>query len=545
MKDSVSEIKVLSLEEAVNIIEELMQQNKILSEQNELLIKENRKLKKTITSQKDPLKENKKNKISEDQKKLLETMLKILPVGVFIIGEDGSVKDANDEAKKIWGGIKLIGPDKYKQYKAWDYNTGEELPLERRAAYKAVVKGESTYQEPVKIETFDGNIKVIFNSSTPIFDEDHKFKGAVIVNQDITEFTRISEELKKSEERFRTLASASFEGIAITENGIIKEANEQFAKMHGYELPEVIGMHVNQFQHPDQKDFLVDLMKSGDEYIGEFRNIRKDGTEIILETHGRSIELFGKKFRITTLRDITESKIAELKLKNTLADLERSNKELEQFAYVASHDLQEPLRMVSNFARLISKEYYGRLDDKADHYIEFMIDGTKRMQNLISDLLMYARVTTKAQPLVPTDMNQIMEYISADLKMSIDEKKAYISCEKLPNVNADPVQVRQLLQNLVSNAIKFRGNEDPEVYIKAEKLPDEWLFSIRDNGIGIKPEFHERVFVIFQRLHEREKYSGTGIGLAICKKIVERHGGRIWVESEEGKGSTFYFTLPM
>lgn len=258
----------------------------------------------------------------------------------------------------------------------------------------------------------------------------------------------------------------------------------------------------------------------------------------VIDISGRINIVFG------TAHDITERMLQQEKIQETMLQLERSNKELEQFAYVASHDLQEPLRMVNSFGRLLSRQYRDKLDQKAIDYIEFMVDGAQRMQSLISDLLLYARVTTKAQPLVPTDINHIMELVVTDLKMSIDEKKAFIQYDALPVIHADPIQIRQLFQNLISNAIKFKAEDYPEVIISAEKRQNDWLFCIKDNGIGIDPEFHERVFVIFQRLHEREKYSGTGIGLALCKKIVERHGGKIWVESESGNGCSFYFTIP-
>ncbi|MDP4193080.1 MAG: ATP-binding protein [Bacteroidota bacterium] len=227
----------------------------------------------------------------------------------------------------------------------------------------------------------------------------------------------------------------------------------------------------------------------------------------------------------------------------TLEQLERSNKELEQFAYSVSHDLQEPLRMISNFAKKISKQYEGKIDEKADQYIGFMIDAAKRMQHLINDLLQYARVTTSAQPLVQTDLNGIIDRVMSDLSLSIEEEKAQINYGKLPEINADPTQIQQLFQNLISNAIKFRREIDPAITIEAKKENSEWLFAVHDNGIGISPEYYDRIFIVFQRLHEREKYSGTGIGLAICKKIVERHGGRIWVESEKGRGSSFFFSI--
>ncbi|MGE5352396.1 MAG: sensor histidine kinase, partial [Acidobacteriota bacterium] len=224
--------------------------------------------------------------------------------------------------------------------------------------------------------------------------------------------------------------------------------------------------------------------------------------------------------------------------------LKRSNEELEQFAYVASHDLQEPLRMISNCTQMLSRRYRDKFDASADQLIEFIVEGSVRMKSLIQDLLSFSRITTKGENLAPTDLNIVMQNVTADLKVAIEENRAKIIYGKLPVINADSTQIRQVFQNLISNAIKFRGAVDPEIRIGTEKKDGQWLFSIKDNGIGIAPEFFDKIFVIFQRLHEREAYPGTGIGLAICKRIVEHHGGNIWVESEEGKGATFYFTLP-
>ena len=251
-----------------------------------------------------------------------------------------------------------------------------------------------------------------------------------------------------------------------------------------------------------------------------------------------------------TFEDITSQKQAEEKLKQTLAELERSNADLEQFAYMASHDLQEPLRMVSSFLGLLAERYEGRLDADADQFIQFAVDGARRMQNLINALLEYSRVTTRGRPPQPTDANVALQDALWNLQVAIEEAGATVTHDPLPTVLADPTQLMQLFQNLIGNAIKFRRDEPPTVHISARPAADAgpagkmWEFSVADNGIGIDPKFHERIFGVFQRLHTQRQYPGTGIGLAICKKIVERHGGRIWVESEPGKGSTFYFTLP-
>jgi signal transduction histidine kinase len=224
-------------------------------------------------------------------------------------------------------------------------------------------------------------------------------------------------------------------------------------------------------------------------------------------------------------------------------DLARSNTELEQFAYVASHDLQEPLRMVSSYMGLLKRRYQGRLDADADEFIGFAVDGVTRMQALINDLLSYSRAGREPTPSEPTDSAAALAKALRNLKSAIEEKGALISAGPLPQVMADPLQVSQLFQNLIANGIKFCRDRRPEISVGAERHGAEWTFFVRDNGIGIDPQYADRIFLIFQRLHKREEFAGTGIGLAICKKIVERHGGRIWLESTPGQGTTFYFTF--
>jgi light-regulated signal transduction histidine kinase (bacteriophytochrome) len=245
------------------------------------------------------------------------------------------------------------------------------------------------------------------------------------------------------------------------------------------------------------------------------------------------------------LIDVTEHKSTEEKLKQLAEKLSTSNKELEQFAYVASHDLQEPLRMVASYIQLLQRRYKGQIDKEADEFIGYAVDGVVRMKTLINDLLIYSRVNTREFPVEPTDVNKIIEQVKTNLKSAIEESGASIIYYNLPTINCSPLQLTQLLQNLVSNAIKFRRDEPPRVEITAKRSDDEWLFSVSDNGIGISEEFSEKIFVIFQRLHNYNEYPGTGIGLAICKKIVEKLGGHIWVESEVGKGSTFNFVIPI
>jgi signal transduction histidine kinase len=233
------------------------------------------------------------------------------------------------------------------------------------------------------------------------------------------------------------------------------------------------------------------------------------------------------------------------RLRMLVKELNRSNEDLRQFAYIVSHDLSEPLRTVSGFLELIASRYKGKLDEKADTYISFAVEGAKRMSGLIHDLVAYSRVGTRAREFAPVVLDAILKQVENSLHKSIEESGARITSDPLPVVHGDKSQLTVLLQSLIVNAIKFRKKENPaQIRITAEQKGNEWLFGVHDNGIGIDPRFRDRIFIIFQRLHTREEFPGTGVGLAICKKIVERHGGRIWVESQEGKGTSFYFTLP-
>ena len=226
-------------------------------------------------------------------------------------------------------------------------------------------------------------------------------------------------------------------------------------------------------------------------------------------------------------------------------ELSRSNLELEQFAFIVSHDLQEPLRMVSSYLQLLQRRYVGQLDTSADDFIHFAVDGAERMKGLILDLLVYSRVGTQGGELQPTDVGEALVDVMRDLKVALEEAGARVEAGDLPQVMADPRQLRQLLQNLIGNAVKFRGEEEPRVRVEAQREGQAWHLQVGDNGIGIAPQFNDQIFGVFKRLHTREEYSGSGIGLAICRKIMERHGGRIWVESVPGEGATFHFTLPV
>jgi light-regulated signal transduction histidine kinase (bacteriophytochrome) len=295
------------------------------------------------------------------------------------------------------------------------------------------------------------------------------------------------------------------------------------------------------YPDPSVREAAISFMQSLEPGWREFPLTAKDGSSA--ESSWSNIRL-NNGIQIGIGIDLRQIRKTEKKMKDALQKLERSNKELEQFAYIASHDLQEPLRMVANYMKLLDQKYKDQLDDKAKQYIYYAVDGSIRMGNLIKDLLKYSKVTSQAKKFEKVDLNIIYNEVLNDIQILVDEKKAKITATKLPCVHADPTQMHQLLQNLVVNAMKFHSDKTPEVEICAEKNHNKWIFSIKDNGIGIDKSSYDRIFHIFQRLHEKEKYPGTGIGLAICKKIVEHHGGKIWLESEPGKGTTFYFSLP-
>ncbi len=324
--------------------------------------------------------------------------------------------------------------------------------------------------------------------------------------------------------------------------GIITHVNPAFLILWGYQTQEeAIGNSVSSFfAHEEDGAQVLEALNTLGRWEGEFLAKKTDGSTFI--SQGIATVIGDEKgepigYQSTNL-DITERKRAD-------EELARSNRELQQFAYVSSHDLQEPLRMISSFVQLIEKRYKGKLDKDADEFIAYIVEGTSRMQRMIQDLLIFSRVQSRGAEFAPVDINQVFEKTVFFHQIMITEAGALVTKDDLPTVMGDETQLSQLFGNLIDNAIKFRrAEETPNVHISAQRKGNNWEFSVQDNGIGIDPQYFDRIFIIFQRLHSREAYEGTGIGLAICMRIVERHGGRIWVESEPGRGSLFHFTLP-
>ncbi len=316
-------------------------------------------------------------------------------------------------------------------------------------------------------------------------------------------------------------------------------AHPQFKHFSGLKTAEGL-------EHPPMPGWLaVPVLRKGGELLGVIQlsdKIEGEFTEDDQEQLVKLATLYAPIFELQYVNDDLQRQAASLR--QATLELQRSNAELEQFAYVASHDLQEPLRMVTSYLQLLERRYKEKLDQDAGEFIGFAVDGASRMQTLIQDLLTYSRVGTRGVAFEPTDCDEVLGRVLTNLEVAIEESGAEISCEALPNIAVDASQLSQLLQNLIGNAIKFRGDSPPRIQVGAERRDEDWLFSVRDNGIGIDPRHGERIFQVFQRLHGIGKYQGTGIGLAVCKKIAERHQGQIWVESEEGAGATFYFTIP-
>ncbi len=522
-----------------------------------------------------------------------ELILNSASEGIFGLDLNGRHTFVNSAAAQMLGYRvrELIGKH---SHEIWHHSKadGGPYPEEECPIYSVCKYG---IIRRVKDEVFwrkDGTSFPVAYTSTPVLEGDKRI-GAVVTFRDITKRRRVEEELRKHrqhlkelvEERTAELSAANGKlqneinehkraeielqqerdkaqkyldvaGVIFVVVGIdqrVKLINKKGCESLVYEESEIIGKNwFDNFVPKQAREWVrtgfVKLLSGDLEPIEYFENpiLTKSGEERLIAWRNTVLKdeegnIIGT---LSSGEDITDRKRAEKESKHLADELARSNSDLKQFAYVASHDLQEPLRVISGFVKLLAKRYKGKLDDRAEEFIDHTIDGVQRMEMLIGDLLEYSKVQLEGMVLKPADCNLLVEKSLKNLGSAVEESGAMVTHGSLPTVMADASQLSRVFQNLIGNAIKFHGEDAPKVHISAEKKEDEWFFSVRDNGVGINPDQAERIFVIFQRLHTKEEYPGTGLGLSICKRIIERHGGRIWVESESGKGSTFFFTLP-
>jgi PAS domain S-box-containing protein len=511
------------------------------------------------------------------------SLIEASPDPLVTISPDGKITDVNRATELATGRSRnsLIGSD------FSDYFTE---PEKAREGYQTVIAKGFVRDYPLTVRHAAGRTTDVLYNATVYRNEEGGIQGVFAAARDITDRKRAETSLAESEARYRSLVTATTQIVWTTNaQGEVTGDLPLWQAFTGQTEQETQGWGWTAALHPEDRDRTAGVwtrsVQTRTLYDIEYRLRRHDGVYRTVAVRGVPVLASDGTIRewIGTCTDITERREAEKELDRHRRHLEelvaqrtgeleaanrqlqteigerqraveesgraaqelaRSNRDLEQFAYVASHDLQEPLRAVAGYIGLLQRRYGESLDASAGEYIAGALDGATRMQGLIGDLLVYSRAGTRGKEPGPAEVQAILKNTMENLRASIQESGAVITADPLPTVQADAVQLTQLFQNLIGNAIKFRADRPPQIHIGARREKSRWIFSVRDNGVGIDPQYHERIFLIFQRLHTRTKYPGTGIGLAICKKIVERHGGEIWLESQPGQGSTFYFTIP-
>ncbi len=474
--------------------------------------------------------------------------------GIILNDDRGTIVEWNTGMEEIFGlsAKEAIGrtlPEMATRFVPDGENAEEWLrsSLDRMNQQSATTSKNPFIELPIRLP--DGTSRIIEGKNFYFTTEGRTFYGATI--RDITERKQIEQAILENEEKYRTLVEMSPDIIIIHQDGKIVYANPALAHLLTTSaLDDLIGMDVFDLLHPDsfstvQKNIQDDLEGRATP-MTEVRIARGDGTVVTFEGRGRRILYKGRPAILVVIRDVTERRAAEQKLREYAENLKRSNEDLELFAFIATHDLQEPIRGIVAYSELLLAECKKEQDPRIEQYLRIIENAGLRMNTLVSDLREYSRVRTQAKPLEPVDTGIILSNALKNLQLVIKENRASITHDdELPVVLADGTQLTQVFQNLIENAIKFRKTGvTPEVQITAASRVGMWQFAVRDNGIGIPPEYTDKIFILFERLHARDAYPGTGLGLALCKRVIERHGGRIWVESEVGVGSTFYFTLP-
>ena len=475
--------------------------------------------------------------------------------GILVYDKQLNIVAGNLAAERIVGLplAKIIGAAGFTSLLPCVHADGSPVLPDERPTRLTVKGGKPLTGQIVGIYRPDGSMNwVSVNTGFLTRPGETDWYGVVSTIGDITKQRNAELALSASEALYRQTFELATTGIAHVDlAGRFMQVNRSLCEILGYSEKELIGRPVKEISHPEDRN-LTDSqrmrVRSGEKPSVRFekRYIRKSGAIVWV---GLSVALAcdpsgAPQYEIALFDDITERKKAEAALREAHEELKRSNGELEQFAYVASHDLQEPLRMVSSYTQLLMRRYGDKLDGDAKEFTAFIVDGATRMKQLIEDLLAYSRVGTRDKNFKPAEAESSLRRALTNLRAAIQDSGATVTQDKLPTIPCDEVQLAQLFQNLIGNALKFKGAEAPRIHVGAQETDAEWVLSVRDNGIGIEPQYFERIFMVFQRLHDKGEYPGTGIGLAIVKKVVERHGGRIWVQSQPGAGTTFHFTMP-
>lgn len=485
----------------------------------------------------------------DERERKLRALFELLPVGVSILDADRKVVQVNPALEAILGldrGGLMQGEHHTRRYLRPD---GSVMPSAEFASSRALREQQPVFDVETGVMIEDGSTVWANVSAVPVLFSDWR---VVIVTSDITRRKLAEEALRDSRQSLLSLIentdgsiwSVDAEYRLIVGN---KRFHETLRAMCGREVTEGDDLLALDLP-PDEIDNWRERYDRGlrGERFAVDVVTRFAGVPRVVEYRVNPIKMEDGRITGVTFfgRDITERKRTEEEVRRTAEELRQSNEELEQFAYVASHDLQEPLRVVTMYLQFLAMRYKGKLDDDAKLIIDSAMEGARRMQRLIQDLLDLSRVGTRNTVFQETDSNAVLSDALHSLQLALDEADARVTHDPLPTIMADEGQLARVFQNLIDNALKFRGSEPPVIHVSAERREAQWLFTVRDNGIGIEPAYSERIFGIFQRLPSTQECSGTGIGLAVCKKIVERHGGRIWVESQPGQGSVFCFTLP-
>src|SRR5256885_1476859 len=476
--------------------------------------------------------------------------------GILVYDKQLNVVAGNLAAERILGLplANIIGAAGFTSLLPCVHADGSPILPDERPTRLTVKSGKPLTGQIVGIYRPDGSMNwVSVNTGFLRRPGDTDWYGVVSTIGDITKQRHAEIALSASEALYRQTFELATAGIAHVDlSGRFMKVNRRLCEILGYGEQDLIGRPVKEISHPEDRN-LTDSqrmrVRSGEKHSVRFekRYIRKSGAIVWVDLSvALACDASGApQYEIALFDDITERKKAEAALREAHEELKRSNAELEQFAYVASHDLQEPLRMVSSYTQLLMRRYGDKLDGDAKDFTAFIVDGATRMKQLIEDLLAYSRVGTRDKNFKPVDAESSLKRALTNLRAAIQDSGATVTQDKLPTIHCDEVQLAQLFQNLIGNALKFRRPDvAPAVHVGAADQGAEWEFMVRDNGIGIEPQYFERIFMVFQRLHDKGEYPGTGIGLAIVKKVVERHGGRIWVQSQPGSGTTFHFTMP-